>query len=66
MVSSISHAKVNQTFLVSLVMPHPNPSMEVSFSGDISNVFIRKTIFISSGKPVYKMEKPCRADVAIG
>lgn len=66
MVSSISLVKVNQTFLVSLVTPHANPSTEASLSGDILNVFIRKTIFISSGKPVYKREKPCRADVAIG
>lgn len=66
MVSSISLAKVNQTFLVSLVMPHANPSMEASLSGDILNVFISKTIFISSGKPVYKKGKPYRPDVAIG
>lgn len=66
MVSSISLVKVNETFLVSLIMPHANPSMEASLSGDILNVFIRKTIFISSGKPVYKREKPCRADVTIG
>ena len=47
-------------------MPHANPSVEASLSGDILNAFIRETIFISSGKPVYKREKPCRADVAIG
>lgn len=66
MMSSFSFVKVNQTFFLSHVMPHANPFMEASLSGDILNVFIRKTIFISSGKPVYKREKPCRADVAIG
>lgn len=63
--SSIS-LKVNQTFLASFVMTHANPSMEAFLSGKILSVFIRKIIFISSGKPVYKREKPCRADVAIG
>lgn len=66
MVSCISPVKVNQTFLVSHIMPHANPSVEASLSEDILNTFIRKTIFISSGKPVYKREKPCRADVVIG
>jgi len=66
MVSSISLVKVNQTCLVSLVKPHVNPSIEASLSGDILNVFVRKTIFISSGKPAYKRKKPCRTDVAIG
>ena len=57
MVSFISHVKVNQTFLASLIMSHVNPLMESSLSGDILNVFITKTIFISSGKAVYKWEK---------